>query len=384
MNSTFIIAFKKNIVYILIILSGLLFRLVNINQPILEYFPERQTQTAEITRNIYANGWPDFWTPKIRYVGNTPTPLVLEFPLYNGLVSVLYTVFGPNVIFGRIVSLFSFIIASIVFVLLLKKTVKPQYIFPSLLFFIFSPVHVLTSRSFQPDEMALALLLVSFYNSSLFVLMFAGLVKAPYYLIGSVLLFKNNVLSFKRLLIYFLFFLPVLLWAIRASELMSQNIYAGNYSLSNWFDLSLFINPGWYLSLFQIEQINVFTTLGILFFMIGLFKGWKLEKMYFWKLLLMAAILYGMIFNRHIVSHDYYSLIFIPPISVFIGIGLSYVFAIFNSERKLISRCAKVLVVSLFFLGLLVPSIEKINRPITINSYPSLMQRYKELIDVEK
>src|SRR3989338_7312361 len=80
----------KNLILFLIIFTGLTIRLAKINQPLLEFFPPRQTQTAEITRNIYVNGWPDFWTPKVRYFTNSPIPYVLEFPLYNGIIVILY------------------------------------------------------------------------------------------------------------------------------------------------------------------------------------------------------------------------------------------------------------------------------------------------------
>src|SRR3989338_11448923 len=85
-----------------IISMGLAVRLYRTNQPLLEFFPPRQTQTAEITRNIYKNGWPDFWPPKVRYfTDGEPIPYVLEFPLYNGIIIIPYHLFGPNIIFFR-------------------------------------------------------------------------------------------------------------------------------------------------------------------------------------------------------------------------------------------------------------------------------------------
>src|SRR3989339_1699883 len=107
---------SESVIVLSIILLGLTVRLINIGFPLLEYFPERQTQTAEITRNIYKNGWPDFWTPKVRYfTDGKPIPYVLEFPLYNGIIVILYHLFGPNIIFGRLLSLTLFIISSIIF-----------------------------------------------------------------------------------------------------------------------------------------------------------------------------------------------------------------------------------------------------------------------------
>ena len=114
---------KKTFVYFLIILAvSIAIRLFMIDQPLLEFFPQRQTQTAEITRNIYVNGWTDFWTPKVRYFTGEPIPYVLEFPLYNGIVAALYHLFGPNVIFGRLTSLTFFILSSIVFYKLIFRT----------------------------------------------------------------------------------------------------------------------------------------------------------------------------------------------------------------------------------------------------------------------
>src|SRR3989338_4209843 len=105
----------KNLILFLIIFTGLTIRLAKINQPLLEFFPPRQTQTAEITRNIYVNGWPDFWTPKVRYFTGKPIPYVLEFPFYNGIVATAYHLFGPNVIWGRIVSLMFFLGSTLIF-----------------------------------------------------------------------------------------------------------------------------------------------------------------------------------------------------------------------------------------------------------------------------
>ena len=110
---------------ILIIIAGIAVRLININQPLLEFFPQRQTQTAEITRNIYVNGWPDFWTPKVRYFTGSPIPYVLEFPLYNGLVAVLYHLFGPNIIWGRIISLIFLFYPLLFFIVYYLKPFPP-------------------------------------------------------------------------------------------------------------------------------------------------------------------------------------------------------------------------------------------------------------------
>lgn len=384
MLHTFILAFRSNLIIILVITSGLLFRLINIGQPLLEFFPERQTQTAEITRNIYANGWPDFWTPKIRYATSTPRPLVLELPLYNAVVSFFYGTFSPNFIFGRFVSLISFLVAAIMFVLLLRKTLGEKYIVAPLLFFVFSPVHVLTSRSFQPDEMALMLLLASFYYNSFIFLTLSGLIKTPYYLFGLIIVFRSKKAVLKRLILFLFFSVPILAWGIRASLIMKGETYGGNYSSSNWFDPKAFFDLNWYFSLIQIIHINTLTTLGLLFLIIGLFKYWFDRQFAFWRLYLIIGVFYILLFNRHIVSHEYYSLVLVPPLAVYVGLGLKDVLSIITTKNILIERIAKTLVIAIFVVGLIAPSITKIlSGPTGVAKGSPLYQRYINLLDVK-
>ena len=176
-----------------IITIGTLVRLINLNQPLLEFFPQRQTQTAEITRNIYVNSWPDFWTPKVRYFTDSPIPYVLEFPLYNGIVAILYHLFGPNIIWGRIVSLTFFVLSSIVFYRLLIKTIPTFPAILAILFYSFSPLNILASRSFQPDELALFLLLFAIYKKSWLIFSLAILTKLPVAIFAPVMLYRSSL-----------------------------------------------------------------------------------------------------------------------------------------------------------------------------------------------
>lgn len=384
MQHNLILSLRKNLVVILLIFAGLLFRLINIGQPILEFFPERQTQTAEITRNIYVNGLPDLWTPKIRYVGNTPIPLVLEFPLYNSMVALLYLAFSPFLIFGRIVSLISYLFAAIMFVLLLRKTLGDKYIVAPLLFFVFSPVHVLTSRSFQPDEMALMLVLASFYFDSFIFLTLSGLIKSPYYLFGLIIVFKRKKAFLKRLILFMLFSIPMLVWSARASMIMKGQPYGGSYSISNYFDPKAFLDPNWYFSLIQIFHINTLTTLGLLFLLIGVFKYWFNRQFAFWRLYLIVGVFYLLLFNRHIVTHDYYGLVLVPPLAVYVGLGLRDVLSIMATKNIFIDRIAKTLMITIFAVGLIVPSITKVlSGPTEITKGSPLYERYINLLDVK-
>lgn len=368
-----------------LITAGIAIRLININQPLLEFFPQRQTQTAEITRNIYKNGWPDFWTPKVRYLAaGEPIPYVLEFPLYNGIVAGLYHLFGPNVLWGRIVSLTFFVGSSFIFYRLVKLSIihYPSSIY-ALLFFIFSPLHILISRSFQPEELALFLFLLAVYKKSWLIFSLAILIKLPIALFAPLILFASRysetAKDCRRITSRFfaplrmtVSLIPTVIWYFRAGQLTVHPAIARNFEITNWFQPALWLNPKWYFSLFQIEQIWVLTTLGLLFFWLGLWsivqtrpglatQGQAFIKSNIWLVWLLNGLLYLSIFNYHAMTHEYYHLFLLPPLSIFVGIGLNQIVNITKGYSKNIRAVAIAGILSLLILGLIQPAVKKIN-----------------------
>lgn len=330
---------------VLIFVVSAAVRLININQPLLEFFPQRQTQTAEITRNIYVNGWSDFWTPKVRYFTNSPIPYVLEFPLYNGIVAIIYHLFDPNIIWGRIVSLIFFALSGIVFYRLVQSTISTkgrstsggnnqQLTIFSLLFFIFSPLHILISRSFQPEELALSLLLFAVYRRSWLIFSLAVLTKLPIVLFAPVLIYQqlrsqtSTVTPDLRQNLYiisakmFASLIPSVVWYYRAGQLTTHPAIVRNFDLSNWFQPQLWFQSRWYAAIFQIEHVWVLTTLGLLFFWIGFWR-FRQIKWGLWHAWLVCGILYLAVFNYHAMTHEYYHLFLLPPLSVIAGYGLT-------------------------------------------------------------
>lgn len=368
---------KRNILVATIILSGLVLRLYKIDQPILEYFPERQTQTAEITRNIYANGWSDFWIPKTRYVSDykEATPKILEFPLYNAAVVSLYRLFGYHLVFGRVVSLFSFLILSFYFAAIARKFSDKKILFPSLIIFVFSPIHVLISRSFQPDEFSLMFLIMSIYYNSFLMLLISGLIKLPSYIFGLlIMLLSKNLI--RSAFLYLLFFIPIALWTLRASLIMKNSAY---YTLENWFNVAYFFDYKWYFSVFNILHLNVLTTLGLLFFLLGIIEGWSVKSMELWRKWLLASLIYIVIFNYNNSTHEYYSLFILPPMAAFSGLGILKISNLITIRNKLLKKVSICLIFFLITAGLIIPSLARIHN-FDLNSVnPILIERYDKL-----
>ena len=352
-------------IYLLIIfITAFLIRLTNINSPLLEFFPPRQTQTAEITRNIYVNGWPDFWTPKVRnFTNGSPIPYVLEFPLYNGIVALAYQLFGPNVIWGRIVSLAFFLGSTLIFYRLAIVTIPAIPTILAILFFTFSPLHILISRSFQPEELALFLLLFAVYKKSWLIFSLAVLTKLPITLFAPVMLYTSLRGAKRRgnlIAKFILSLLPSAFWYFRAGQLTIHPAISRNFELSNWFQPQLWLQPRWYFSLFQIEQVLLLTTLGLLFFWLGFLLKLSEKKIDLWFIWLASGFLYLSIFNYHAMTHEYYHLFLLPPLSVFIGLGLSKILEITKGFSKNIRTLSIAGILLLFILGLIQPAVKKI------------------------
>ncbi len=357
---------RNKLIVIGLIFAGIIVRLFSINQPLLEFFPPRQTQTAEITRNIYKNGWPDFWTPKVRYfTSGEPIPYVLEFPLYNGLVAALYHLLGPNTIWGRLVSLVFFVGASVIFYQLVKLTMKQfnNLTILATLFFTSSPLHILAGRSFQPEELALFLLLLAIHKKSWLVFSLAVLTKLPIALFAPVMFYSSsraNPARFFAPLRMTLSLIPAALWYFRAGKLTVHPAIAQNFDLANWFQPQLWLNPRWYFSLFQIQHIWVLTTLGLFLFWIGLWSIIARRKINIWLVWLASGLLYLAIFNYHAMTHEYYHLFLLPPLSIFVGLGLNQILEITRGFSKNIRTLSVAGILILFFLGLVQPAIKKI------------------------
>ena len=155
--------------------------------------------------------------------------------------------------------------------------------------------------------------------------------------------------------------IPAAIWYFRASRLTVHPAIARNFDVSNWFQPALWLNPRWYFSLFQIEHVWILTTLGLLFFWIGIWTALKRNGFALWIIWLLSGIMYLSIFNYHAMTHEYYHLFLLPPLSVFIAAGLKKIFDTIKSLTLNFRLIAIAGVLLLFILGLIQPAIKKIN-----------------------
>lgn len=359
---------KSKSLFFAIILIGLTIRVWEINVPLLEFNPSRQIQTAEISRNLYREGF-KVLTPNVHYLGPGPGLFLVEFPLYNLAVALLYSVFGLHEYLGRAFSIFGWILSLFFLWKLAVKYVGRFAANAALFFYSFSPLGVLVSRSFQPDQWMLTSSMAAiyfldqwlfgkrwyfFYLSAIFA---AGsfLLKIPSILFTLIpvtyliLHAKMRVDLSVKLCYYFLAIVPSLLWYLWATIISrGGTTLQHNVALANWFGFDLFLNPSYYSNIFGYEINLVLGPIGILLFLIGFFSRVKSSQnlLYFW---LGGVILYFLIFNKHSMTHEYYHLPFLPIAAIFIGIAVEKIYKKLN--YLYLKKDLILVILSLFVFG---------------------------------
>lgn len=120
----------------------------------------RQTQTFAQTIHFVAAGFsPTGLTIDIN--GPVPFRVVYEFPLFQGLVGVLFLAFGPAFFWGKAVSLLAALGALALFQRLVRDHWGEAVALRASLFFASCPIALLLASAFQPDALALVLTLAS-------------------------------------------------------------------------------------------------------------------------------------------------------------------------------------------------------------------------------
>lgn len=370
---------RANFILLLIFSVGLLFRLYKVTIPLLEFYPTRQVQTAEITKNLFNRGF-NILKPEVGYLGPEYAPFLFEFPGYNFIVASIYLITGVNEIVGRLFSIIGWTIASIFLYKIAKLFINETAAVVAVFFYTFSPLSILISRSFQPDQWMLTTSLISiyfilkwarvknfffFFLSAIF-LSLSVLLKMPSLVFTFPMIFGSFFIrrKIREFLIYVLLVLaPSISWYLYGFLMKgSSGAAQGGFSIANWFGFEVFLNPKYYSNIFGFEYNLVLLPVGIILFLMGL--ATKLKKnqrfLYFW---FAGTTLYFIFFNKHIMTHEYYHLPFLPIATIFIGVASERIFRSIGNlalpKRWLITAISLVVVILM-----LPPTLERAYKPI--------------------
>ncbi len=240
------------------LVTGLIYRLININSPLVGIHSWRQADTSSMARHFALQNTP-IWLPQVDWAGASPGYVECEFPLFPYLVGQLYKLTGIHESIGRGLS----IIFSLLTILCVINIGEKLFSFRSGwwggLFFAICPIGVYYGRTFQGESLMLFL-------SALSLIMLIDWIdcKNKFYLIISWTSFTLAALI--KVLPFIWIGLPLLLVASikeqikhKKLSLYRQQIF-NHYLLNPWIFVyaasSLLIIFGWYFYSYQLGQVS--------------------------------------------------------------------------------------------------------------------------------
>ncbi len=377
------VRFRKidGLILSLIIVVGLIFRLYKYNTPLADLHSWRQVDTAAVARNFVKDGF-DLLHPRYDDISASSTGFenpqgyrFVEFPLYNATFALLYKmlpIFSLEV-WGRLTSvIFSLFIIAVIYYLTLKEANRATAIIASVTYAVF-PYFVFFSRTVLPETMALSLSFISifflylsfntvkklnyflFFVLSLLFFSLSLLIKPTVIFFSIVLFFmfinkyKFSIIKRFEMVIFFgLAVLPLFLWrnyikaypqAVPPNEwlIYKVNTFEGQKTI--------FMKPAFFRWIF-FERINNLILGGYLtfLFILGIFSK---PKSFLFHSLLVASMTYLLVFQGGNVQHEYYQILILPAVAIFIALG---VYFLTKNSKNIISPVIAYPIVLIIFL----------------------------------
>jgi 4-amino-4-deoxy-L-arabinose transferase-like glycosyltransferase len=308
----------------------------------------RQTQTAEISRNLITDSF-NIFLPRVDRYGPDNVYVVLEFPLFNLITALSAELTGfPIEPIGKFYSAVFGIFGAGIWFFLLKRHYPTRAVFVGMIFYLFTFIGIITARSFQPDTFALfwylwvLLELDTCYSKNDFessrwrliiLVSLACLTKSHMAILLVVPLIaylwqrhsSKEIELIKAISFLLICFAPVVLWTVYGGWVHSKfpNPITSNYQIGNWFRPELFFsteNFNYYSSIWMQFRYSFLTgrsealdwIIGIILLIsfVKLFKD--VEKRYFFLPILSSLAIYYFFFNVHTATHFYYHLPLLP------------------------------------------------------------------------
>ena len=369
--------FLRGDLFVIIILVTLAFvlRLYRIDTPLADWHSWRQADTASVTRHFISEGV-NILYPTYHDLSSVPSGQpnprglrLVEFPLYNVWSVLIDKIFiGKNMEFSMRLSTIFISLFSLIFIyLLVKKYEDKKTAILAALFFAILPYSMFYSRVILPEPLVVLLSLGFLYFIDKWL---ENTLKKRYYALG--ILFGAAAFLVKP---YAFFVLPPILyliyqkWGIRS--ILKPSLYLLLFMIA-----IPFVWWRWWINHFP-EGIPAYTWLlngdgirfkGAFFYWLfadrlgrlilgywglPLFFGGILAKVkkggYIFHFLLLGTLSYLTIIATGNVRHDYYQILVIPVVVIFLAKGVTFFLNIINLT---FSKIVTVLLILITILGM--------------------------------
>lgn len=343
---------------IILIIFAFLVRLYGFSNPVADWHSWRQVDTSSVSRDFVQNGINIFYptyhdisnVPNSKFLDNPNGYRFVEFPIYNILQTVFYNLYQGFTLeqWGRLISIFSSLFSMGFIYLLVNKYVNRNSALFSAFFFGFIPFNIYYSRTILPEPLMVTTLLGSIYFFdkwltdsktkrsqylyfllSLFLITISILLKPftlfftlPFIVIAFNKFGKKFILKWQLWVYLLVALFPFVAWRIWMSQ-FPEGIPASDW-LFNGGDIRFkgsFFH--WIFANRIGELILGYWGIGLL--IIGLIRKFDSKTTWFIMSFLISSLLYLIVIARGNVQHDYYQILIVPTLAIFLGIGSDYI-----------------------------------------------------------
>ena len=337
---------SRIVLLVLLFSLALTIRLYDLTDLPLDFHPTRQLLSAIKARALYFETQPDGYSTEKLEAGIYLSKLKagVEPVVFEQLVAFTYRFTGEQLWIARIYSSLFWLIGGVFLFLLVRSLTSFEGAILSTAYYLFFPYAIIASHSFQPDPLMVMLILSFWWTFSRWmaltlnpsptgrgagvrVALLAGLLGglaifikfyAAFFVIGAALGLALSRFTFRDLL------RNVQVWAMTFLGVLPASIYLiyGFFirgglgdQFSGRFIPSLLLSPFNYLQWMTKANMatgGIFIMLGLLGFVFTSDKTLRGFMAGLW----IAYISYGLFFDYHIATHDYYQLPLIPIVAV--------------------------------------------------------------------
>ncbi len=354
----------KIILVLAVILAAFALRMVDFDDPPLDFHPARQMHSALMARAFFIDkgGVLEDETPEYNHEAYSRgmKEAWIEPPVYEKLTAALYNVFGgADLRIPRFTSILFWLIGAVGLVLLADSLCGTAGMLGALFWYCFFPYGVIASRSFQPDIIMVCLLIWAMYFLKRWIEAPDSLARMlPLGITAGVCIFIKQVAAFPLglaiavALIASRGFVATLknwrVWLAAVLCLAPMLIY--NYwgyfvegflvqQYQGRFFLSELISPSFYVRwLRMIDQ--VFTIPLFIAALVGILLIREKNSRAAWIAYFAGYVIYGLCLAHHIGTHNYYQLPLFPLIALGIGSLVSRVAEALHEKRLLLTAAS--------------------------------------------
>jgi hypothetical protein len=336
-QKSFFASSRLTLVLTLILLFGvaLAIRVYDITDLPLDFHPTRQLFSATKARGMYYENLPNIpeWQREFA-VQQWKTKVTIEPEILERLAAFIYRYTGEQLWIPRLISAVFWLVGGIFIFLLARDMLSVDGAVLALAFYLFAPYGIYASRSFQPDPLMVALIAAFWWLAYRWTMkpiwkwaIVAGLIGglailvkfvAAFFVIGGALGALLGRFKIRELLrspqvwtLGLLGVLPGAIWILYGNLVLG--LFGGD--MSGRFIPSLLASPVFYVQ-WQNKAATVSGGIGIMLGLLGVIIVWKREARAFLLGIWGAYLIFGLYFNYHISTHDYYSLPLVAIVAV--------------------------------------------------------------------